>query len=433
MRITKVGLHNYRGHKDIEIAFDPSFNLLVGINGCGKTSVLMAVASSFYGIGAYLSIPGVPPPIIDEDVRLERVEINNQFRFERRYPAKITSHYIYDEDSFSWKVSKDSAATHAGFAGNTIGQKLKFLMQDESAQKALSLPMFAFYRANRQWNNGSQNELAAVTEKLSRMHGYASYMNASIDGPGMERWVIAKSMERYQISSETGRRFEEIDDDELAVVNIALARALDEIKGVRYDVRERSILVDWSESLAEKKDPTLFANLSDGQRVIVGLVVDIARRMCLLNPHLGRDATSECKGVILIDELDVHLHPVWQRNLTVGLQRAFPAIQFIAASHSPQIIGELRPEQVIVMSKGGASHPIVSFGLDSSSVLEEIMGAVRRPLNVQDGLDRLFLLLEHGDLDEARDVLGVLRSLAPGISDLNKAEALLRRKEALGR
>jgi predicted ATP-binding protein involved in virulence len=433
MRISKVKIQNYRGIKEIEIGFDPGFNLLVGVNGSGKSSMLMALAASFYGTAVYLSLPSVPSPMEDEDVRLERLSFDGLLRFERQYPSRITSSYIYNETPFTWSVSKDSAATRPTIKGDTIGAYLHTKLQDEKLQKNLSFPLFAFYRASRHWSKGSQNELISVIETVARTAGYASYDNASVDGPGMQRWLIAKSMERYQTSSETGRHFEDIDNDELALVNSALTRAVSEMKGVRFDVRERSIMVDWTDSGLEQRAPTPFANLSDGQRAIIGLVVDIARRMCLLNPQLGMQVINASEGVILIDEIDMHLHPKWQRNLITGLQQAFPAIQFIVASHSPQVIGELRPEQIIVLSAGMTAHPKVSYGLDSSSVLEEIMGADKRTLQVQSDLDRLFLALERDELGEAKRALQSLKESAPGISDLNKAEALLRRKEILGR
>lgn len=130
----------------------------------------------------------------------------------------------------------------------------------------------------------------------------------------------------------------------------------------------RSLIVN----LEDKTIP--FHDLSDGQRGMIALFADIARRIFLLNPHLGEDALANTTGVIIIDELDIHLHPGWQRSIAPALQKAFPKIQFIAASHSPQIIGSLKPEEVILLQGGESSHPSVTYRLDSSSVLEAVMG-----------------------------------------------------------
>jgi predicted ATP-binding protein involved in virulence len=224
--------------------------------------------------------------------------------------------------------------------------------------------------------------------------------------------------------------FQSIQDDELALVNAALTQAVEGAKGLKYDLKQKSLLVEWADEL---RDPTAFENLSDGQRAVIGLVSDIACRICLLNPHLGLQVVQQTPGVVLIDELDMHLHPKWQRILTSGLKRAFPTVQFIVASHSPQVLGELQPEEIIVLRPEGISHPQVSYGLDSSAVLEEIMGANARTASVEVQLSQLFSYLEQGSLDSARNLLGQLKSTAPGIPELAGAEALLKRKEVLGR
>jgi predicted ATP-binding protein involved in virulence len=194
---------------------------------------------------------------------------------------------------------------------------------------------------------------------------------------------------------------------------------------------KKSIIVKWDVDGVVQRVP--YEQLSDGQRTIMGLIADIARRMVVLNPHLGSQVCAKTPGIVLIDELDIHLHPKWQRQTANGLKAAFPCIQFITASHSPQILGELKPDEIIVLSTGGATNPEVSYGLDSSDVLEEIMGAGARTDLVQKQVSQLFSTLEHGRLDEARSLLAQLKATAPGIPELAGAEALLKRKEVLGR
>src|SRR5207253_331116 len=113
---------------------------------------------------------------------------------------------------------------------------------------------------------------------------------------------------------------------------------IENIQGLRYDLKAKTLLLEWHALDVSKGPATQFEHLSDGQRVVISLIADIARRMCLLNPHLGLEAIRQTPAVILIDELDIHLHPQWQRKIVKGLKTAFPAAQFIAASHSPQVI-----------------------------------------------------------------------------------------------
>ncbi|MBN9419147.1 MAG: AAA family ATPase, partial [Candidatus Eremiobacteraeota bacterium] len=287
--------------------------------------------------------------------------------------------------------------------------------------------LVAFYRANRQWSSALSGDFASFLQAASFQDAYRLWDNASEGAADLKSWAIAKSLERFQTSSETGVLFDDIRDDELALVNGAIHEAIEEFRGLRYDMKSKSLLVQTQDEFMP------FDNLSDGQQGTIGLVADIARRMCILNPQLGEATIRETEGVVLIDELDLHLHPGWQRNLTRGLKRAFPKVQFIVTSHSPQILAELQPEEIILLEGGGTEHPQVSYGLDASRVLEEVMGTASRPLEVEEKLKQLFRTLETGSLDEAARQIESLREKAPGVAELSRAEALLERKKILGR
>jgi predicted ATP-binding protein involved in virulence len=275
--------------------------------------------------------------------------------------------------------------------------------------------------------------MKAAMEKLSRHDAYRQWQDAAVNVSALQHWVIGKCLERYQRASETGKRFHEIDDDELALVNTALSAAVEGIDDLRYDMQRRSLLADWRKADGDEQKTVSFEHLSDGQRGVICLVADIARRICLLNPQLGKDVIRQTPGVVLIDELDAHLHPHWQRCIVSGLKAAFPKVQFIATSHSPQVLGELQPEEIILLREGGASQPQVSYGLDSSQVLEEIMGASSRNLEVEEKLERLFVEIENKRLTDAKRLLGELKKSAPRIPELGRADALIRRKEVIGR
>ena len=115
-------------------------------------------------------------------------------------------------------------------------------------------------------------------------------------------------------------------------------------------------------------------HLSDGERGVLALVLDLTRRLAQANPELD-DPASEARAVVLIDEIELHLHPKWQRRIVRNLTEAFPKCQFIATTHSPQVIGEVEHSRIQIISDGMVYSPSHSFGVDSSRVLEEIMDA----------------------------------------------------------
>jgi predicted ATP-binding protein involved in virulence len=441
MKIRSLHLVNYRGHAELRVDFKPGFNVVVGANGSGKTSLLKAVCDACSGLTAFINVPsGYYQPLKDGNVaHVHAVAFNGLFRFEPRFPVRVE----VDGDAFgqtaSWFVQRDGQAssggvTPSGSCPGMIFNRMQSQAAEGSANAAvLDLPVVAFYRAHRHWTHDVPSQMQAALTRNSRLDGYGNWYDAALDSDALLIWAIGKCLERFQTSSETGVAFEEIVSDELALVNGALAAAVEGLKGLRYDLKQKSLLVEWVDGPTGSREPTAFENLSDGQRAVVCLVSDIARRMCVLNPQLGSNATAQTSGIVLIDEFDLHLHPRWQRILTSGLKRAFPSVQFIVASHSPQVLGELEADEIILLRPGQADHPHVSYGLTSNQVLEEIMGANARTPEVENRLNAVFEHLERGELALAREVIALLDSTAPGIPDLGGARALLRRKELIGR
>lgn len=431
MRLNSIVLKNYRCFRDLTVTFRPGFNVIAGVNGSGKTSILKGVREALTAYASYISVPGgtVPPFAEPSAVRVEMNVTAGRYRFEERYPVHVAGVGEAFGQFVEWTTAKTVQAGHVHSEGNPPGLVWRSMQSAQGDAAPFTLPIIAFYPAYRNWQPAQPDEMRAAMERPSRLDGYRYWWEAASDSAALQQWAISKSQERLQLSSDRAVKWHDVVDDELAMVNVALAAAVDGASGIRYDFTQKSLLVEWQDDAP----PTEFRNLSDGQRVAISLVVDIARRMCLLNPHLGSEVTTKTPGVVLIDELDVHLHPKWQRLLTTGLQEAFPAVQFIAASHSPQVLGELKPEQIILLTQDGVAHPEVSYGLDASRVLEQIMEASKRPIKIEEDLTTLFALLERNDLASARALLDSLKNTAPGLPELAGAEALLKRKEVIGR
>lgn len=181
-----------------------------------------------------------------------------------------------------------------------------------------------------------------------------------------------------------------------------------------------------------------FDNLSAGQRMMVALVADLAIKAVTQNAfllpedELGPEAEQlptvlkKTPGVVLIDELDVHLHPKWQRRVASDLKKTFPAIQFGCTSHSPQVIGEVRPEEIRLLDSNEVTTPKRSFGIDSSRILEELMNAKPRDESVGVVLSRLFDAIDREDFNAARDLLPQVEAeLGPDDPEITRARTLM--------
>ena len=421
MRLDQLHIQNFRCYEDATFDFQPGFNLVVGVNGSGKTSLLQAVAASFNNFANSIKGGG---GISDQDVRYVIHHFDERLRFEQAYPLKLSAKgEAFGKDT--WQISKDRSGASASrdiFTNVEMNKKLEII---DSGQ-TFELPIFVVYKANRRWVSSNASPERSATQRSSRLDGYLNWFDAASSTTDLESWFIGKTLERLQRMSKS--KIPNEFDDELEWVNQAIRHSLPNSLGIEYSLEMRELVVN----LDGEKILT-FSSLSDGQRGMVTLIADIARRMCLLNPQMGATVLKGTAGVVVIDELDIHLHPAWQRKIVTTLKNAFPRVQFIAASHSPQIIGGLQPGEIMLLSNGDVSHPRVSYGLDSSRVLEEVMGTSEREPEIEALLSELFSTIEDNDLEKAKLQLQSLKEKAPDLPEFAGAQALIRRKEILGK
>ncbi|WP_024681103.1 AAA family ATPase [Pseudomonas syringae] len=425
MRLDHLHLQNFRCYEDAHFDFQPGFNLVVGVNGSGKTSLLQGAAYCFRNFLQTMdtSHSSNHPFIAESDARFTIVKFENRVRFERNFPLKLSAKGdAFDFPEWEVLLERNSAVPVYSLP---IGMKLQEKLRTLDMTAPTDLPVLAFYKANRRWLASAVTPEHAAQSKSSRLDAYTGWFDAAADLERFEKWIIGKTLERLQRVSRG--RHEAVLDDELTWINSAVKCALPESNGIEYDMELRSLVVDMGEKLIP------FNELSDGQRGMVALFADIARRICLLNPHMGKDVLNKTNGIIVIDELDIHLHPGWQRSIATALKKAFPRVQFIAASHSPQIIGSLQPGEIILLNNGDSPHPRATYGLDSSTILEEVMGVPQREPEIEELLDELFSTLENNELEKARLQLDVLKKKAPDLPEFAGAQALLKRKELIGR
>jgi len=197
----------------------------------------------------------------------------------------------------------------------------------------------------------------------SRFDGYRACTNFEIQETDLLDWI------RKQQSAGYARRDGTI---ALEVMKQAIASCVEFASDFYFDDRYDDLILGTRQS-----DFQMFRNLSEGQRLLLTQIGDLARRVITLNPHLGRDVLQQTHGIVMIDELDLHLHPKWQRRIIEDLRRIFPKIQFIVTTHSPFIIQSLRSGEELVMLDG---QPTADLG---NKPLEEIASGIMGVSNPQ--------------------------------------------------
>jgi len=417
MRIDEITLTNFSGFERRKFSFNPQFNLLVGDNASGKSSVINALAVSvgswFLGLRGYEKSVGIKP----EEVRVAAHAHLDSYTFEKQYPSRIETTGVVMERRISWsrELQREGGRT------TTVAAKSISEVGQEAERRArggeeITLPLICSYGTERLWfEKGHYTRKTAADvpkHRPSRFDGYRECIDFTIQETALIEWIRDQSTASLHASRDTIA---------LAVVKQAIARCVEGATSIYYDGRYKDLVV-----LLDGHGPQLFSNLSDGQRIMLTLVGDLASRASMLNPHLESTALQETPGIVLVDELDLHLHPKWQRRVIHDLKATFPSLQFIATTHSPQLIGEAQPEEVRLLGGDETSVPARSFGIDSSRVLEEVMGTKSRNESVEDLLTRLFGSIDDEDFEKARLLLvDVETKLGSDDPEVTRARALM--------
>ena len=219
-------------------------------------------------------------------------------------------------------------------------------------------------------------------------------------------------------------------DPQLETVRKALIQFMPDFKSLT--VRRNPLRME-----VEKRGEHITVNqLSDGEKSLMAMVGDMARRMAIANPL--RDNPLEGEGAFLIDEIDLHLHPKWQRMIIPRLIEVFPNCQFLISTHSPHVITHVQPESLFLLSMLPtgleAVRPSESYGKTVERVLEDLMGLeTTRPTEIEDAIRKIYDQIDGGDLDGARGLIGKLEKRIGEDPELVKANVLIKRRELIGK
>ena len=293
--------------------------------------------------------------------------------------------------------------------------------------------MIAYYGAGRAWLSHRERpeSRSAAAGRARRWAAFYDCLNERIRIGDLGDWFHRETIAAVNRDGRFRPGFE--------VVRRAVLRCIPGADRMWFDGDRSEIVL----SIEGQAQP--FSNLSAGQRMMLVLVADIAIKAVTQNNYLvpedvpasangaWPEVLAQTNGVVLIDELDVHLHPRWQRRVATDLKSTFPRIQFVCTSHSPQVIGEMVPEEIRMLDEPARrTRPDQSFGLDSNAILEDVMGANARSPAGESAIEAVEVALEDGDIPRAREELDVLKRLQHGDTrDTARLEATINNLEIL--
>lgn len=357
MRIDRIKLINFRNFEKVTFEFPSNFTVVIGENGKGKSSILqglrIAAATFFYGIDEADRYH-----IQKHDIR--RIDLENRFVPQKN--CSFTAHGVLDNQEIEWTrtISTPRGRTDYKQAYSLIDIATKLNDRvNEQLDDNVDLPVINYFSTARLWLGA--NQTFKLKKKGSKLKdGYARCIDDSSDKMSPMEWIKSGYWKKLKNKPES-------------VLYDAVLEAID------------TCIPNWTPSEWDEDSDDLggmytdengidsfipLQYLSDGLTTMAGMVADIAYRCAVLNSHHGRHAVKRSKGVVLIDEIDMHLHPKWQQCVVTDLKKAFPNIQFIVTTHSPFIVQSLNAEELINLDAQSDEEP---YKLGIAEVASHIM------------------------------------------------------------
>ena len=365
MRIDQIQLQNFRCYAQAEFEFprrldalpgNGSFHVIIGPNGSGKTAILEALAVA--AGGWFQGVRGDDVRHLrKEDARVQLHRYGQEVREETQYPVRVAASGTAAGEKVRW-------AREFKGVGRRTNKKETRALAEIAFQRGLQvmdghdleLPLISYYGTGRLWQEPRTHEEKRLIKKnsgkamvevkkadlldyseqfASRLAGYRHSVDPRCSPSDLIDWLHFEALSAAQ---------SQLESEQAKIVKQAIARSFEGCTGVEFNLKLGKLILD-----RKDRDPQPFSLLSDGQRNLVAMIGDIAWKAAHLNPHLGVKALEMTPGIVLIDELDLHLHPEWQRQAVETLRSLFPQIQFIITTHSPFIVQAARDGEVIVL------------------------------------------------------------------------------------
>ena len=420
VKLKSVEIENYRAIDELNLQLDPQLTVLHGDNAHGKTSILSAIALGLGGIPRLL--PGV------SGIGFRKTD--------RRRGASPMWVSVTSTDGVAWKRRMMAGRTgRRVIAQRSLKEAVDAIVSaDREGCEPLNLPIVAFYDTDRAVFDVPQRR-RGFPPNFPRYGALEGALSIRTNFREFFQWFYAMEneelrVERQQLALGNGLK-------ELNAVRRAITAMVPGASEPRIEIRPLRFVVS-VESGHGKPEKLSLDQLSGGYRIVLALAADLARRMAQGNPHLDDPLSSE--AVVLIDEVELHLHPSWQQRIVQDLMRTFPNTQFIVSTHSPQVLSTVQPDFIVKLHRVGnrivtERAPWTTYGAEAGDVLATVMDVPERPVG-----NEFVKILEHymrlvgegkGESDEAVSLRNKLEKLSPRDPDLDRADIEIRRHKLL--
>lgn len=413
-RIDKLDLTNFRCFRELSLSFHPELTLLVAPNGGGKTAILDALKIALQGILDILwSEPASRNVLSPPDIKLGSTP---EGAMVAASDVSLRVSGLLDGRTVAWKVGY-TASQFFSELWSVAPEALRLVehLRDYADRKRSdppSLPVFAYYGTGRLWASHEPKKRKKKFDPRADVlltAGYSGCLTSASRYDRFTRW-FERAIREAQNELTSGTPSPHRPQQLLAAVRQAVDAVL---RPSGWHTLDWDFLT--SQIIATHLDRGRLPvdSLSDGIRNLLGLVADLAQRAVQLNPHLGSNAAKLSSGVVLIDEVDMHLHPAWQQTILTSLRAAFPHIQWIVTTHSHIVVTTVPSECVRMLREDGTvTQPeLETQGYDSPFALGLVFGVGSMPpIEIATQLSNYRALVEQGqgDTGAAQSLQGIL-------------------------
>lgn len=378
MYIKRVKIENFRCIESFEGEFSPHTNIFCGVNGAGKTTILQALEILFsWFIARFNNVKGSGTPLLDSDIK---------------HGAEYCSLELTLDDDTTWSLYKQHPRTRkisprkSNLKGLT--DYVNNIVEEATKDEHYPIPIFEFYPVHRR-------AIATLPKRIHKKHALSKFdiYKKNADNKAFFAWF----RERDDIENEKYRYSDKgYIDPQLAAVRKATSETISGYEKLRIERPQGFVINKGGEKFA-------FEQLSDGEKSYIILTADIARLLAMANPNPKQEPLLG-SGIVLIDEIDLHLHPKWQREVLPQLERLFPNCQFFITTHSPFVLSSAETRNSIFVIEDHQIKLVCEhiYGAEVSHILLSALGlSSLRNQQVEEQIKGVWELLNSGISDGA--------------------------------
>jgi predicted ATP-binding protein involved in virulence len=437
MKLESLSLAHCGGFEQLDIAFEPDVTLIAGVNGVGKSTVLHALAVLLSrAMLEFTPSRSAPLYFTDDDIHGDKASLEVSARLQidgQTINAGVQRLRAADEkgDRFMLLRQAEAATGATDFvqtlSTRTLTGELEAGMTETrvalaNLKSAAHPPLAVYFSPKRQLPGQPRSLPEARPFDPSIAYGRALH-DREVELREFMHWF--RTQEKLGAANEP-RRLKVLD-----ALRTVVSDLVPEFSNLRIQEQPRlGFVVD------KRGQPFYLHQLSDGERGLLALVFDLTRRLSIANPD-SDNPVADGVALVMIDEIELHLHPKWQRDVMRRLPKIFRNCQFLITTHSPQVIGEVEARCVRLLSlregKVFSETPGMAYGADSNWILNVLMGADEMSEDVEKALEEIASLISKRDLSEAKTKVDDLRKRVGNTEAIQKLASTIERIERLGK